>query len=408
MADKGAQEGRAAVRYRHDLDALPYLDQRDRLREVVRDHAFRASDYYLGLIDWDDPDDPIRRIIVPDPGELDPWGRFDPSAEARITVARGVQHKYRHTVLLLCNEACGGYCRYCFRKRLFRKGNEEVAHDVSEGITYIAEHPEVTNVLLTGGDPLHLSTSRLATILDALAEISHVGIIRIGTRMPAFDPFRIRDDDALLEVIRRVSTPHRRVHVIAHFDHPRELAEPAVEAVAALLDAGAVCANQCPLIRGVNDDAAVLAELFRHLSFIGCPPYYVFQCRPTVGNRPYAVPIVEGFRTFDRARTDVSGLASRARYVMSHETGKVQVLAVDDGHIYARYHRALVAGLEGRFLVYRRDDDAFWLDDLEPATPARTHRGESGPLSFRAARRRSRLEAAPASLPVRNGTPAGQ
>ena len=197
--------------------------------------------------------------------------------------------------------------------------------------------------------------------------------------MPAFDPFRILEDVALLDVVRRVSTRRKRVHFITHFDHPRELTDVAVDAVGALLDAGAVCANQCPMIRGVNDDDVVLGELFRRLSYVGAPPYYVFQCRPTVGNRPYTVPLVEGFRIFDAARGRVSGLGKRGRYVMSHTTGKVQVVGVDDSHIYARDHRAREPGMEGRFLVYVRDDDAFWLDELVPADPASTLPVHAGP-----------------------------
>jgi lysine 2,3-aminomutase len=356
------------IHYRHELDELERLEPQERaqLRPVVARHAFRANDYYLGLIDWDDPRDPIRRLIVPLAEELDGWGRLDPSAEALVTVARGVQHKYPHTVLLLCNESCGGHCRYCFRKRIFMEGSADISLDVSEGLAYIARHPEVTNVLLTGGDPLRLSTPRLVSIMEALAAIPHVGIIRIGTKMPAFNPWRILGDPDLLEAIRANSGLRRRIYVITHFDHPRELTRPATEAVAALLDAGAICANQCPLIRGINDRPDALVELFRELSFMGCPPYYVFQCRPTVGNKPYAVPITEAFGIFDEARKDVSGLAKRARFVLSHETGKIEVLAVDAERIYMRYHRARDPEQEGRFLVFRRDDQAYWLDDLQP------------------------------------------
>lgn len=356
------------VHYLHRIDELDRLDplERERIRPVVQRHAFRANDYYLGLIDWNDPRDPIRQLVVPRPEELDDWGRLDASAEARVTVARGVQHKYPHTVLLLCNESCGGHCRYCFRKRIFMDGSAEIALDVSEGIDYIARHVEVTNVLLTGGDPLQLSTPRLASLLEALAAIPHVSIIRIGTKMPAFNPWRILGDPGLLAALRDLSGPRRRIYAITHFDHPRELTGPAVDAVAALMAAGVICANQCPLIRGINDRPEVLGELFRELSFIGCPPYYVFQCRPTVGNRPYAVPITESFEVFDEARRGVSGLAKRARFVLSHETGKVEVLAVDDARIYMRYHRALDPRMEGRFFVFRRDDGAYWLDDLQP------------------------------------------
>jgi len=111
----------------------------------------------------------------------------------------------------------------------------------------------------------------------------------------------------------------------------------------------------------------VLATMFRQLSFIGCPPYYLFQGRPTAGNEPYKVPIVRGWEIFSEALRRGSGLARRARFVMSHETGKIEILAVDDRYIYLRYHRAKDAALRGQFMVYERNDDAYWIDGLEPA-----------------------------------------
>jgi hypothetical protein len=120
----------------------------------------------LDLIDWNNPDDPIRQLIIPREGELSDWGVLDASNEQAVTVARGVQHKYTDTVLLLCNEVCGAYCRYCFRKRLFMDDNDEVTNDVSAGLEYISAHEEVTNVLLTGGDPLPMSTHRLAELFE--------------------------------------------------------------------------------------------------------------------------------------------------------------------------------------------------------------------------------------------------
>ena len=125
--------------------------------------------------------------------------------------------------------------------------------------------------------------------------------------------------------------------------------------------------NQCPLIRGINDDAKVLATLFRRLSFIGCPPYYLFQGRPTAGNQPYQVPVVRGWEIFTEALRQGSGLARRARFVMSHETGKIEMLALDDKHVYLRYHHAKDPAMRGQFMIYNRNDNAFWLDELEPA-----------------------------------------
>ena len=158
------ESGARRVRYVRDIDKIPNIppEERARLKAVAQRYVFRANDYYLGLINWDDPNDPIKQLIIPREEELHDWGQLDASNEQAITVARGVQHKYAHTVLLLCNEVCGAYCRYCFRKRLFMDENDEVTNDVSEGLRYIADHPEVTNVLLTGGDPLLMSKSARA------------------------------------------------------------------------------------------------------------------------------------------------------------------------------------------------------------------------------------------------------
>lgn len=154
---------------------------------------------------------------------------------------------------------------------------------------------------------------------------------------------------------------------MAHFDHPRELTDVAVRGIDCFLRSGVICVNQCPLIKGVNDDAEVLAALYRRLSFIGCPSYYLFQGRPTAGNRPYEIPIVRGFQIFSQAQQTGSGLARRARFVMSHETGKIEVLAIDDRHMYMRYHRAKDEALRGQFMIFKRNDEAGWLDELEPA-----------------------------------------
>lgn len=360
------------MRYIKKLEDIQQLSGAERaaLQPVADAYAFRVSDYYLNLIDWSDPADPIRQLVIPRPDELNDWGKLDASNEAANTVLRGVQHKYPDTALLLCNEVCGAYCRYCFRKRLFMNDNDEASKDLSEGLAYIGEHPEITNVLLTGGDPLLLSTRRLAEIIGALREIEHVKIIRLGTKMTAFNPFRVLDDPALVEMFGKYSTPRKRIYVMNHFDHPRELTDEAVDCLDRLMRVGVVMTNQCPMIAGINDDPQVLSTLFRQLSWIGCPPYYVFQGRPTAGNDPYKVPIVRGWEIFREALRHGSGVARRARFVMSHETGKIEILAVDAKHIYLRYQRAKDASLRGRFLIYRRDDAAYWLDDLEPATDA--------------------------------------
>jgi len=191
---------------------------KQKLKAVSEKYVFRVNDYYLGLIDWDDPNDPIKQLIIPREEELIEWGDLDASNEQSVTIARGVQHKYEHTVLLLCNEVCGAYCRYCFRKRLFMDENDEVTNDVSAGIEYIRSNPAVTNVLLTGGDPLLMSTRRLVDIFAQLRSIPHVRIIRIGSKMPAFDPWRLLNDKSLQEAFREYSTAHQRIYLMAHFE----------------------------------------------------------------------------------------------------------------------------------------------------------------------------------------------
>ncbi|MEW6410869.1 MAG: KamA family radical SAM protein [Candidatus Zixiibacteriota bacterium] len=350
------------------IEKLPHLSDEEKaaLKEVTGRYPFRASEYYLNLIDWNDPYDPIRRLIIPHLHELKAWGELDASKEKAVTVRKGVQHKYASTVLLLVNEVCASYCRYCFRKRLFMNDNDEATYDIEAGIDYIRHHPEVNNVLLTGGDPMILPTHRIEKILASLRHIEHVRIIRLGSKMTAFNPFRFLDDDHLMEVFRRYSLRDRRIYMMCHFDHPRELTEEAREAIDRLLRAGVICVNQNPIIRGISDDADTMAELWNELSYIGVPQYYVFQCRPTRGNEPYAIPIVEAYRKIEQAKRKCSGLAKRLKYGMSHESGKIEVAGVDYHHIYLKYHRAKHVVDEQRLVVCYRDDRAVWLDQLRP------------------------------------------
>ena len=356
----------AKVHYIRDIDRIEQLSEDDRLSigTVCEKYKFRTNDYYLSLIDWNNPDDLIRRIIIPNINELEDFGELDASDEESNYVAPGCQQKYPHTVLLLCNESCGGYCRFCFRKRLFMDENEEVENDISQGIKYIRHNKQVTNVLLTGGDPLLLSTRKLENIIRPLREIDHVSIIRIGTKMPAFNPYRILDDPELTEMLPRYSLPDNRIYIMTHFNVARELTETAVKGLYALIKSGVVLCNQSPLLKGINSDPEVLAELMRRLSFVGNTPYYFFQCRPTAGNMPFSLTITQAYHSFEEAKKKVSGLAKRARLVMSHETGKIEIVGLTDDHIYLKYHRARDIRDEGRFMIYHRDEDAYWLDDL--------------------------------------------
>ena len=362
------------LKYITSLRNVPQLDRQEkRDLKPVREHfAFRTNEYYQSLIDWEDPNDPIRRIIMPDIAELDDWGDLDASCESSYTKVPGLEHKYDSVALLLVNDVCGGYCRFCFRKRLFMDHNDEVVKDITDGLAYIREHPEITNVLLSGGDPLIMSTTKLKKIIRQLRDIDHVQIIRIGTKMPAFNPFRVIDDPSLLKMFERYSTAEKRIYVMVHFNHPTELTPDAIECLGLLQNAGVITANQTPIIRGVNDDPDTLATLFKKCSFVGVPPYYAFQCRPTLGNKAYAVPIEEAFRVFESAKDSCSGLALRARYVMSHHTGKIEVLGLLNKHIIFKYHRSADLDDSGRLMVFKRNPFAYWFDDYEEAVVSHT------------------------------------
>ncbi len=353
------------VKHLTKIEQLEQLSEQERaeLKEAADKFAFRVNDYYLSLIDWDDPKDPIRHIVVPNVRELEQWGQLDPSDEKKITIMPGLEHKYNSVAVFLVTNKCDGICRYCFRKRLFIESENEYIQDWDAAYNYVREHTEITNVLLTGGDSLMLSAAELEDIFKNLREIEHVQIIRLGTRIPAYNPYRIVSDPALLEAIAKYSTERKRIYVMTHFVHPRELTDVAVKSVDLLQKAGAIIANQTPLIRGLNDNPEVLAELLDKLSFIGAVPYYIFQCRPAVGNKAYTVPIEEGCEIVEQAKSRVSGLAKRARYAMSHSTGKVEILGKAKDTTYFRYHRAANDADSGRFLAFKSNPKACWLDD---------------------------------------------
>lgn len=354
------------TKYLHEISDVSQLSLHERrdLKQVTNKYPFHASEYYLSLIDWSNEQDPLRKALIPQAEELAEWGSLDASEESRYTIMPGLQHKYDSTALMLVSGSCGGICRYCFRKRIFMQNRADILEDIPGAINYIRDHKEITSVLLSGGDPLRLATSTLEDILGQLWGIDHLQTVRIGTRMLSFDPFRILNDPDLLNMIGRYGSSIRKgLYVMTHFVHPRELNEHAERAVTLLRKAGAVLSNQFPLVRGINDDPRTLADLFEKLSIVGVPPYYVFQCRPASGNAPFAVPVEEGYSLIEAAKRRVSGLAKRARYVMSHRSGKIEVVGHSGEFVYFKYHSVPRGEANGRFLVFRSNPYAYWLDD---------------------------------------------
>lgn len=355
----------AMPKYVTDVEKIKEIprEERKKLKKITDKYVFRVNDYYLSLIDWDNPNDPIRKLVIPNEGELAEYGRWDASDEATNYVVPGCQHKYGTTALLIVSEVCGAYCRYCFRKRLFRNDIKEAMSDVNPGIEYIAKNPQINNVLLTGGDSLVLGTKKLRQIIERLREIDHVKIIRLGSKMPVFNPMRIYEDQDLLDLIREYSTPEKRIYVMAHINHPNEITKEAKRGFQALHDAGAIVVNQTPVLKGINDDPVVLGNLLDKLSWAGVTPYYFFINRPVAGNNEFVLSLEEVYNIVEQAKARTSGLGKRVRLSMSHTSGKIEILAIENGKAYLKYHQSR-DNVYGKFMVLDCPKDAAWFDDL--------------------------------------------
>jgi lysine 2,3-aminomutase len=195
------------IRELRELEARGLLtsEESERLRDVTELHPMSVTPYYLPLIDWSDPHDPIRKMAIPSVGELSPISSYDTSGERENTKLPGVQHKYARTALVLVTNRCAVYCGHCFRKRLVGLPSEEILRRFEDAVRYITEHREINNVLLSGGDPLVLSTDALSVMLEGLSRIDHLNFIRIGTRVPVVLPDRITEDGELTALFRERS-----------------------------------------------------------------------------------------------------------------------------------------------------------------------------------------------------------
>ena len=338
---------------------------REAFEQIINEHPMRLTPYYAGLIDWDDENDPIRRMSVPSLGELDPDGMYDTSGESTNTKMSGLQHKYRQTALLLVTNACAMYCRHCFRKRLVGLPSSEIMNQANEAVEYIKQHKEINNVLVSGGDPLTLNTNLLGKILKELAAIAHLDFIRIGTRIPVVDPHRLTDDLALLDLLEDLTTTKKRIYIVTQFNHPRELTDIAKSAIQSILDRGIVMLNQAVLLKGVNDSPEVLAELMSELTQIGVTPYYVFQCRPVARvKNVFQRSLYDAYQIVEEAKKLMNGPTKRFRFAMSHETGKIEIISMTESEMYFKYHQAKDMENFGRFFSQPMDKKAGWLYNI--------------------------------------------
>ncbi|MCW4046180.1 MAG: KamA family radical SAM protein [Candidatus Bathyarchaeota archaeon] len=340
-------------------------EEEAQLEQVIQIHPMRVSPYYLSLIDWNNPDDPIRKMALPSGEELNLEGFYDTSGEAENTKMPGLQHKYSETALILATNRCAVYCRHCFRKRLVGLPTEEILKRFEEAAEYVANHEEINNVLISGGDPLVLKTEIIEQFLKALTKIDHLKFIRFGSRVPVTLPSRLNGPN-ILALFKKYSKSDKRLYVVTQFNHPREITPQSIRAVSNLIKAGVLLSNQTVLLRGVNDDPDTLATLMNRLVSIGVAPYYVFQCRPVKRvKHHFQVPLCEGVRIVEKAKMHCNGHSKRFRYIMAHRNGKIEVLGIMDGEIYFKYHQAKDRRNLGVMFKRQVDEQAGWLDDFK-------------------------------------------
>ena len=288
--------------------------QRHGLEDVTHRYAAAITPAIADLIDPANPDDPIARQFVPDLAELTtaPNELADPIGDDAHSPVEGVVHRYPDRVLLKLLHACAVYCRFCFRRETVGPGGaSSLAPDAFErALGYIAARPQIWEVILTGGDPLTISPRRIGEVMRALGRIAHVKIVRIHTRIPVVDPSRI--DTAMIDALKASG---QTVYVALHANHPREISPQARVAIAALVNAGIPLVSQTVLLKGVNDDEAVLADLMRAFVENRIKPYYLHHPDLAPGTAHLRVGLERGRELVAALRGRVSGLC-QPEYVL--------------------------------------------------------------------------------------------
>jgi lysine 2,3-aminomutase len=300
---------------RHAVDSLDSLarvlplterELQGARRAESRGLPIRVTPYYLSLVDRSDAACPIRRQCVPDAREGDdvPGDLVDPLGEIAHEVAPHLVQRYPDRVLLLATDRCAVYCRFCTRSRMVGGGEGAVsAEALAPAIAWLEAHPEIKDVIVSGGDPLAMATERIVRIVAAVRRVESVETIRLATRVPVTLPMRITE--GLVTALR----PYHPLWVMTHFNHPKELTAEAVAACVRLADGGFPVMNQTVLLAGINDDARVLEGLFRGLVRARVRPYYLLQCDPVRGSGHLRTPLARGVEIMQRLQGRLSGIA---------------------------------------------------------------------------------------------------
>ena len=298
-------------------------DELKGLEYTTKTFPLAVTPYYLSLADREDPDCPIRKQIVPTYAEIDPnLQRFcDPNALNEEEEIPPLTPRYPDRISITVTTMCPVYCRHCMRKRKVGKPERAITEKEFKPIwEYIKRNTQIREVLISGGDPLVLSTEKLAHYIKALKSIEHIEVVRIGTRTPVILPQRFYDEE-LLRLLEEISP----VWIVTHFNHPKEITKEVREAVGNIRKTGNVVLNQTVLLKGINDNPKILEELFRKLVAIGVKPYYLFHCDPIYGVVHFRTSVEEGLKIVSQLRGRLSGLA-QPTYALDLPGGKGKVV----------------------------------------------------------------------------------
>lgn len=293
-----------------DIDGLfrivsPKPYQIFKYKRVIERFHFAVTPYYLSLIELSDPDDPIRRQCIPDLRELDfkMVGDIDPLEEEEDSQVTGLIHRYPDRVLAVVTNTCAMYCRHCTRKRIWHEGESvRTKKELIAMVDYVRATPDVREVIVSGGDPLTMNIDLLDWFLWEIQRITHVEVLRIGTRVPVVLPMRVTDE--VVSMLKR----HRPLWLNTQFNHPKEITTESAEACERILSAGIPVSNQSVLLRGINDTVEVMKELCHALQRIMVRPYYLYQCDPVIGAEHFRTSVWKGIEIIEMMRGYTGGL----------------------------------------------------------------------------------------------------
>lgn len=293
----------------------------EKMRKIHEEFPIRINPYYLSLIE--EVGDPIWKQVVPDSRELIITGVEDPLHEEEDSEVANVTHRYPDRVLFYVNYMCPIYCRFCTRKRKVGDPDSIPDDNTERGLQYLREHPEVRDVIISGGDPLMLTDRKIDYIVGGLRSIEHIEIIRIGSRVPVTLPQRITPN--LCAILKK----HHPFYINTHFNHPREITPETTKACGMLADAGIPLGNQAVLLKGVNDDPEVMVELMKKLLAIRVKPYYIYQADLVVGTDHFRTSIKKGLEIIAALRGHISGLGV-PHYVVDAPGGGGKIALLPD------------------------------------------------------------------------------